>query len=329
MALRTGELRYWGHWTRDKLDILRGYLNEFTTAGKNKSEEFIYLDLFAGRIENIQSYFEEKFDGSTIIALKTNNPPFTRLRFFEKEHFQELQEGLKDYKDRDVIVIPGNCNEKIYEVLRDLSEYSWAPSFAFIDPNGPDCHWATLEALANFRKSARGLKTEIFLLFPHAMFTRLLTVNKTLSTTDAHTITQMFGNEEWRNIYEARRSKQFQPDRAREEYINLMRWKLKNQLGYKWTHPLEFYTVNRHPLYSLIFATDHFAGDKIISHLYNQALKTFPKGRERAKEMREINRKKNAGEQALFDLRETPGTEPQQSNETYSYEPPWDPYQPL
>ena len=98
-------------------------------------------------------------------------------------------------------------------------------------------------------------------------------------------------------------------------------------MGYKRTHPLEFRREDSHPLYSLIFATDHFAGDKIISDLYDKALKKFPKKRETARENREMHRKKDAEEQQLFDPTKLPGKELPPSNETYTYEEPWPPYQ--
>ncbi len=43
--------RYWGFWTRGKLDLLRRYLDAFTTAAKSQ-REIIYLDLFGGQPDN-------------------------------------------------------------------------------------------------------------------------------------------------------------------------------------------------------------------------------------------------------------------------------------
>lgn len=43
--------RYWGFWTRGKLDLLRRYLDAFTTASKGQNE-ILYLDLFGGQPEN-------------------------------------------------------------------------------------------------------------------------------------------------------------------------------------------------------------------------------------------------------------------------------------
>src|SRR5205807_2861248 len=55
--------RYWGFWTRGKLDLLRRYLDAFTTASKNVHER-IYLDLFGGQPANRERVTEADLDGS-------------------------------------------------------------------------------------------------------------------------------------------------------------------------------------------------------------------------------------------------------------------------
>jgi hypothetical protein len=49
MGLRTRErvMREWNYWTRNKLQILSGYLPTFNTASK-RSRERLYIDLMAG-----------------------------------------------------------------------------------------------------------------------------------------------------------------------------------------------------------------------------------------------------------------------------------------
>ena len=63
--------RYWGFWTRGKLDLFRDYLDAFTTASKSVPE-VVYLDLFGGQPENRERYTDELLDGSARIALGTN-----------------------------------------------------------------------------------------------------------------------------------------------------------------------------------------------------------------------------------------------------------------
>ena len=57
----------------------------------------------------------------------------------------------------------------------------------------------------------------------------------------------------------------------RAEFVNLYRWRLENDLGYKTTHALQIVNTAGHPVYTLIFATDSSPGDAIMSHLYGSA----------------------------------------------------------
>ena len=68
-----------GYWTKGKLDILKDYLDSFTTTIKYKASERLYFDLFAGGPENIYRDSRELFPGSAEIALATGDPPFTSL----------------------------------------------------------------------------------------------------------------------------------------------------------------------------------------------------------------------------------------------------------
>jgi len=73
--------RSWGFWTKEKLDLLRRYVDRFTTASKSQSE-ILYLDLFAGQTENYDRITGDPIVGSARIALEVANLPFSRLRFF-------------------------------------------------------------------------------------------------------------------------------------------------------------------------------------------------------------------------------------------------------
>lgn len=175
-----------------------------------------------------------------------------------------------------------------------------APAFAFIDPNGPDVHWATIDALARFKKPGT-TKVELWILFPHGMFTRLLPKSGAVRPEDVRRLTLLFGTEAWHFIYEARLNRSITPAGAREEYVNLMRWRLERELGYQWTHALELVTERNHPLYDMIFATDHQAGNRIMSHLYNVAAAQIPQMRQAALEQRKRHDEDSRGVMRLFD----------------------------
>ncbi len=84
----------WSYWTRNKLEILAGYLPALNNAARISSQR-IYLDLMAGEPENEERDTGEKFDGSPIVAMKAD-PPFTQLRFCELPAVaDELEAALK------------------------------------------------------------------------------------------------------------------------------------------------------------------------------------------------------------------------------------------
>ena len=280
--------RAWGYWTSGKLDVLRRYLDAFTTTTKNKVSERIYIDAFAGQAENRDRLTGEPIEGSAKIGLSTDDPPFTLLHFFETtENAPNLESALRrDFPARSFEVHGGDCNVLIPDVLRTLRDKSWAPTFAFVDPNGMEAAWTTLDALAAFRRGRR-TKAELWLLFAAPMFARVLRVDGAeVRAEDAAAIDAMYGVEDWRQIYQARLAGEIEPADAREEYLNLMRWRLEKVLGYRWTHPLEIRNERGVPIYHMIFATDSEVGTRIMSSLYASAAAEFPAMRKEARRLR-------------------------------------------
>ncbi|WP_419842614.1 three-Cys-motif partner protein TcmP [Candidatus Poriferisodalis sp.] len=321
MAART-----WGFWTRGKLDILRAYLDAFTTAAQ-RSPELIYIDVFAGTAENRDRLTQKRIEGSARIALSIDSRSFTKLRFFESaENATSLRDVLQaDFPNRDFLVIAGDSNEEVPKALRALAKWVRAPTFAFIDPNGMEAEWRALKALADFRRNEK-TKVELFYLFSPPMFQRLLRVDGTdVRPQDIDAIDLLFGTHDWYIIYQARLSEEIDPAEARERYLNLMRWRMENELGYKWTHSLEVKNERGSPIYYLIFATDHQAGDKIMRHIFTKAAETFPQMREEAQQMRRDIEREATGVEKLFDdssLRQPP----EKDEGIYLHQPPWNPY---
>jgi three-Cys-motif partner protein len=291
--------RLWGIWTRGKLQILERYLKEFATASKSVRER-VYLDLFAGEEENVDRQTGEPIDGSPRIALRVADPPFTRTHFFERPaNAARLGAQLRsEFPDRTIVMHAGDCNETITQALRQLNDVRWAPTFAFIDPNGPDCRWETLMQLADHRRGQK-TKVEMWLLLPVALFVRTLPTDGTVvRQADAARITAMYGVDDWRHIYERRLAGAVEPADARDAYVNLMRWRLESELGYRWTHALEVKNQAGRPLYHMVFATDHDAGTRIMTHIYNLAMQEFPAMRQQARDW--IREQANADQGRLF-----------------------------
>ena len=328
--------RSWGFWTSYKLELLQRYLDSFTTTTKNRSPtKRVYLDLFGGEPDNVDRDTQIPIDGSARIALDTKDPPFSHLRFFELEpNAAKLRQALsEEFPGRDLIVYPGDSNNTIHQALADLwaDDAGWAPTFAFIDPNGPHYTWNTLQALAAHKGPRAKTKVELWMLFPDPLFARMLPRTGQVRPVDNAAITAMFGDRQWHAIWKAKLDDEIAPADAREEYVNLMRWRLEDALGYRWTHQLEICNTGGVPLYHMIFATDSKAGHDIMTHLYDQAADEFPAMAKAARSFRARRRLEAQGQYDLFSTLEppeeplAPTPSPAIRQRLYVHEPPDEP----
>lgn len=313
--------RSWGYWTRAKLEMLAEYAGAFVTASKNQPER-LYLDAFAGDGRGVDRVTGSEFPGSPRIALDAGEGEgFTRLRFFELESkAAELESKLRnDYPGRDIKVYGGDCNTTIPRALAELRQLKWAPTFAFVDPDGMELAWETVVAMADHKRGYRAatsskpeFKVELWMLFPTQGIVRTLALEEgKLSPKDQDRATRLFGTDRWQRIYELRVSNEIDAAEAREEYVNLMRWRLEHDLGYRYTHPFELKNTRGGTLYHMIFATDNDAGTRIMENIYGHAAERVP-------EMRQEARDRMRGQLAL-DVGAGAQTE------GYGYEPPWEP----
>lgn len=298
--------RSWGWWTQHKLDILENYLQAFATASASV-EHRIYLDLFAGWPQNVSRETNQPILGSVHRAIKAR-PPFTRVCLFElPPKAQRLEAALREqYPDReDIDVYSGDSNQKIHQALRDLNSgkgLRWAPTFAFIDQYDHEVHWSTLQQIAAF-KDRRRTKAEMWILFGTSFYARGLRVQQeTLDSEYGAGLTRMLGSTQWREITEGRQRKFLSPAQWRAELVNLMRWRLHHELGYRESLVLTIRNTNGSDLYDMIFVTDHPVGEKIMKHLYGKSGAQQAAWRSHALAVRRDRKRRDRGEDAMFDV---------------------------
>jgi three-Cys-motif partner protein len=311
-------MREWQYWTRNKLEILAGYLPAFNSASKRSSER-VYIDLMAGEPVNRDGRTGLEFDGSARLAL-SSSPPFTRLAFCEMPtNASALEADLrKRFPGRRFKVYPGDCNETIDQVLADLQAWRWAPTFVFADQQGAEIAWSTLAKAARFRTSKR--KAELWILMSPTMIAK--GVKGTGGSVFAERVDVLYGCDEWRRIQSARDRQLISPEDYRDEMVNLLRWRLQATLGYEFTARIPMRMPNGLPIYDMIFATDHPVGDKIMTALYRRAAEREPEMRQEAKARDKLKRDEKTSQGALFEL------EPSMIPVTdLAWEPshPWDP----
>ena len=178
-----------GPWTQDKLKILRQYLPGYLGA-TTRARERIYVDAFAGPGLNRLRGRNLTIDGSPLIALDAraqNGKKFDRLFFIEHDPAvaAELHDVLNTRdKTQRASVIEGDVNKELPELIKTLPLQS--PTFVFVDPDGIEPRWTTIEAIAPWR-------TELLINFPLGM-----SINR---NPDSAKVTAYFGTDQWRGMW--------------------------------------------------------------------------------------------------------------------------------
>jgi three-Cys-motif partner protein len=299
--------RSWGWWTEQKLDILADYLAAFSRAS-TRAGTTVYLDLFAGRAENISRDRQERqIRGSARRALDTR-PQLSVLRFFElAATARTLDTALTaEYPDRvkDFGVVPGDCNATIAAALAELADLNWAPTFAFLDQQSTEVQWPTIEHLARHKRDDKP-KAELWLLCASGLLPRGLRFRtQALDTAVAARMSRMFGTDIWLEALNAARKNILTGGQFRAELTNLMRWRLEHDLGYQTTLDFQVTNTSGTGIFDMIFATDHWAGEKIMTDLYSAAMRRQPALRHKAQLQRRQDREEADGIHGLFDLAE-------------------------
>ena len=305
--------RSWDWWTEQKLDILAAYLSAFTTASK-KAGQTVYLDLFAGRPDNVSRDREQRIiRGSARLALESQ-PPITHLRLFElASQAAALKQRLAaEYPGRtaDFEVVPGDCNATIASALASLADLNWAPTFAFLDQQSTEVHWTTIEALARHKRPDKW-KTELWILCANGLLPRGLRLKADeFDQSVADAMTRMFGTAIWLEALDGRRQGLLTGAQFREELTNLMRYRLEHDLNYRTTLDFQVTNTRGSEIFNMIFATDHPAGEKIMTDIYRSALHRQPDLRLKAQLKAKQKKLDDAGTIGLFDLTEVAPSAP-------------------
>jgi three-Cys-motif partner protein len=218
-------------------------------------------------------------------------------------------------------VISGDCNDKLEDGLAMASDRQRSPTFAFVDPMGLDVTWTTLEQLSVWRKSLKGRKVELWILFPEPALARVLGLKGVRGESSAERLTRVYGSDDWVAIHQRRTTGDFDAARMRAEFVNLYRWRIQKVLGYRTTHALQLGNVSDHPIYTMIFATDVDAGHSIMQDVYDHALMhEIPQMRAHAVGLRRSKRELEKGIPRLFKLVDDPAP-----SKNYEHAEPWQP----
>ncbi len=193
---------YGGKWTREKLEILEKYLDAYTTALKKTPFKLMYIDAFAGTghvdLDDNDEDTENFIRGSAIRAIGIDHRPFDKLIFVEEKEGRcsELEHLRKEHPGRDIQIENSDANE----FLRNLQQ-NWERwrGVLFLDPFATEVEWTTIEKIAGLNA------LDTWILFPVSAIARMLPTSRQpddISVKWAKRLTRIFGDENWRNLYQ-------------------------------------------------------------------------------------------------------------------------------
>ena len=194
-----------GTWTQEKLEILRRYLNEYTTVLKKFRFTLIYVDAFAGgglwqpgSGYELDDYgdLKEFHKGSPRIALEVQDKPFDRFLFvdYDPELSQSLLGLRREFPTRRIDVVNDDANTVLPHFCKNLRSFDRA--VVFLDPYATQVSWDTVEAIAETKK------VDCWILFPRSAIARMMPNNSEPPTGVAKRLDWIIGSRQyWQSLY--------------------------------------------------------------------------------------------------------------------------------
>lgn len=206
-----------GEWTKQKLEILRRYLDAYTTALKEiRYFRLTYVDAFAGDGRKSTDYlytdadyrdFDKMWDGSPRIALNVKDKPFDRLVFIEKDanRVKGLHKLENEYSDRNIHIINDDANRVLPSFCGSLKDNDRA--VVFLDPFATQVSWKTVSRLAETAK------IDCWILFPLSAIARMMPTDKEPLEMWEGPLDRIFGESKyWHDLYQEPQQRRLLPD---------------------------------------------------------------------------------------------------------------------
>ena len=213
----------------------------------------IYLDLFAGPqrasdMENwsVRRVLERRTEGNPVIrhyAVCDSAPDqVRRLRDLGQTH-------------RSFRVYEGDANERVYQMLKDAPITPKTACFCLIDQRTFECDWATVEAVAQYKR--QGYKIEIFYFLAQGWIDRAWA-----STREKGRLAAWWGNNNY---------KRFRALSSVERALALCE-RFRNELGYAYSDPFAIHKKGKgsRTMYYMIQASDHPEACRLMSRAHQR-----------------------------------------------------------
>ena len=280
------QMSFGGQWTLEKLEILRRYLDAYTTALKNTQFRLIYVDAFAGEgsfhLPSGYGYddyddFRELHNGSPRIALGIHDKPFDQLVFVEKDRGRSdsLEQLRTEYPKRDISVRNEDANPALVEFCGELHALDRA--VVFLDPFATEVSWETMETLAWTER------VDCWILFPLMAISRMMPRGSEPSPQLASRLDRIFGGRQyWETMYSPSPQLSFFDEEPRQErrsgveqIAGLYRDRLKSVFVEIAPTSRAFTNSKNSPMFELFFAASNQRGAPIAIDIADHILRNW------------------------------------------------------
>ena len=287
-------------WTDEKLQILEGYLEAYTTALKNRNFHLTYVDAFAGTGyvnrdatqtlttwgDDLDELSRQVLQGSTRRAIAVDDKPFDSFIFVEQNpnHALELHRMQIEFADLDIKVEQAEANAFLQMWCESQNRLLGTPwdkpgnrqrAVVFLDPFATQVEWRTVVSIASTQS------VDLWILFPLSAITRILPRHREPDESYAVTLDRVYGSDEWRTLYQTRVQRTLFGDemetiRAEQEaVVRLYVDKLRTIFPAVASNPRWFYNSRSSPLFALMFACANRAGGPTALRIANHLLERW------------------------------------------------------
>jgi three-Cys-motif partner protein len=244
-------------WTEHKARLIERYLYYFVLITHHGT----YIDGFAGPQEEDKP---EMWSAKLVLE--------SRPRWLQRFHLCELRprsvialkemvatQPRRERKEpkREVKIYAGDFNKTIDQVLAGDNIPPKQATFALLDQRTFECDWATVLKIARHKVPT---KIELFYFLPAHWFGRAFH-----ETNDKSVIARWWGRDDWPRL----------GDLTDRERADLLRDRLRDELGYRYAYPWPIYSREEGEgriKYHMVHASDHDEAPKLMRRAYEQAL---------------------------------------------------------
>ncbi|MET1415922.1 three-Cys-motif partner protein TcmP [Roseibium sp. HPY-6] len=244
-------------WTQHKAQLIAKYIYLFTIITKHGC----YIDGFAGPKK-------QDLSNSWAAQLVVETEPRRLREIFLCDLKQDKADKLRalvdqqpDKDKRHYEVLQGDFNQKVDAVLSSGLIKEKTATFCLLDQYTLECHWTTLQRLANFKpEGAR--KIELFYFLATGWLHRSLTGHKVnLDRPDL-----WWGGEGWKKLVSL----------SGEKIAVRMAERFRDELGYRYVKPYPIHERDKgegRVMFHMIHASDHPEAHKLMARAHRNVTK--------------------------------------------------------